>query len=81
MTGTITRIESGARATGFGHIASDAHETYGEVGFRETEVAGGGFARLRPGQRVRFDRVPLPGFPGRFHAVCVMPLAAAEAPR
>jgi cold shock CspA family protein len=78
MTGTITRLESGYLTGGFGHIASDAHELHGELGFHETEVATGGFARLRRGQRVRFDPAPLPGSPGHFHAIHVMPLAAKE---
>ncbi len=81
MTGTITRLESGNPAGGFGHIASDAHELYGELGFPEAEVAPGGFARLRRGQRVRFDPAPIPGSPGNFHAIHVMPLAAKETDR
>ena len=70
MIGTIT----GLRPGGFGFIASDAHGKPWKLVFRRAAVAAGGFDRLRAGQRVRFEQVPLPGDPGRRHAVRVAPL-------
>jgi cold shock CspA family protein len=70
MTGTIT----GLRPGGFGFIASDAYGRPWALQFRRAAVADDGFARLRVGQRVRFDQVPVPGDPGRQHAVRVTPL-------
>ena len=49
---------------------------FGGFGFIAA-VAGDGFDRLRVGQRIRFDQVPVPGDPSRRHAVRVVPLAAA----
>ena len=70
MTGTI----SGLRPGGFGFIASDAHTKPWKLVFLRGAVADDGFDGLRAGQRVRFDREPLPGDPGRHRAVRVAPL-------
>ena len=70
MIGTITSLRPG----GFGHIASDAHGKPWNLPFRRQAVADDGFDRLRPGQRVRFAKEPLPGDPSRRHAVRVAPL-------
>ena len=70
MTGTITSLRPG----GFGYIASDAYGRPWELHFSRSTVADDGFARLREGQRVRFDQVPVPGDPSRQHAVRVAPL-------
>jgi cold shock CspA family protein len=67
--GTIVSLRPG----GFGFIASDAHTTPYALPFRRAAVAGGGFDRLHAGQHVRFERVPVPGNPGRHHAVRVTP--------
>jgi cold shock CspA family protein len=74
MTGTIIDLNEGGKAGGFGHIASDALGRPWELFFRHTAIAGDGFARLRAGQRVRFDQEPLPGDPSRRHAVRIAPL-------
>jgi cold shock CspA family protein len=71
MTGTVTSLRPG----GFGFIASDACTVPARLFFRGADVADGGFDRLREGQRVRFDQIPLPGNPGRRCAVRVAPLA------
>ncbi|CAA9562048.1 MAG: hypothetical protein AVDCRST_MAG59-2671 [uncultured Thermomicrobiales bacterium] len=81
MIGTITRLQPGGQSGGFGFIASDALGRPHDLPFRHAAVAGAGFARLRVGQRVRFDQVPLPGDPRRRHAVRVAPLAGEEHPR
>ena len=70
MTGTITDLRPG----GFGFIASDAYTTPWKLAFRRAAVAGDGFDRLRAGQRVRFDREPLPGSARDHRAVRVTPL-------
>ena len=69
MTGTVASLRPG----GFGFIASDACTAPAKLPFRRGAVAGGGFDRLREGQRVRFDREPVPGNPRRFRAVRVAP--------
>ena len=66
-TGTITSLRPG----GFGFVASDALTRPTKLQFRRGAVAGDGFDRLEEGQRVRFDREPVPGNPSRFHAVRV----------
>ena len=71
MTGTVTSLRPG----GFGFIASDGCGRPWHLLFRRAAVADGGFDRLREGQRVRFDQIPLPGNPGRRCAVRVAPLA------
>ena len=71
MTETIVDLRPG----GFGFIASDAYTTPWKLAFRRAAVADGGFDRLRPGQRVRFDRVPLPGDDRHHRAVRVTPVA------
>lgn len=75
MTGTIIELHLSGTSGGYGAIASDAYGRPWELRFRDTAVVGGGFARLRTGQRVRFDQEPLPGNPSRRHAVRVAPLA------
>ena len=67
MIGTIT----GLRRGGFGFIASDARGKPWALPFRRAAVTGGGFDRLREGQRVSFDQEPVPGGGGRQHAVRV----------
>lgn len=66
-TGTITSLRPG----GFGFIASDALTMPTKLQFRRAAVAADGFDQLHEGQRVRFDRVPVPGNANRFHAVRV----------
>ena len=68
-TGTITSLRPG----GFGFVASDALTRPTKLQFRRAAVAADGFDRLQAGQRVRFDREPVPGNPSRFHAVRVSP--------
>ena len=75
MTGTITGLHAGGQAGGYGYIASDALARPWRLFFRQSAVAEDGFARLRAGQRVRFDQEPLPGDPSRWRAVRVTPLA------
>ena len=75
MTGTVTSLRPG----GFGFIASDGHGLPWHLIFRRGAVADDGFERLREGQRVRFDRVPVPGNPGRRCAVDIAPLVAEGA--
>ena len=79
MTGTITGLHQGGEAGGYGYIASDDRERPWKLFFRRSAVVDDGFARLRVGQRVRFDKEPLPGDPSRWHAVRVAPLAPAAA--
>ena len=67
MTGTIISIRPG----GFGFIASDAHNRPWALPFRAEAVVGGKFARLRVGDRVRFDQEGRPGNAQRYHAVRV----------
>lgn len=67
--GTITSLRPG----GFGFIASDAHTTPVKLRFFRANVAADGFDRLRVGQRVWFERVPVPGDRSRVHAVNVAP--------
>ena len=74
MTGTITSLRPGGRSGGYGFIASDGLARPWRLIFRRSAVAGDGFDRLRAGQRVTFDQVPLPGDPSRRHAVGVTPL-------
>lgn len=74
MTGTITGLHTGGHTGGYGHIASDDLDRPRKLLFRQAAVAGDGFGGLRAGQRVRFDRVPLPGDPSRRQAVLVEPL-------
>ena len=69
-TGMVTSLRPG----GFGFIASDALTMPAKLQFRREAVADDGFDRLREGQRVRFDRVPMPGDPTRYRAVDVGPL-------
>ncbi len=76
MTGTVISLRPG----GFGFLASDACTVPARLFFRGADVADGGFDRLREGQRVRFDRVPLPGNPSRRCAVRVAPLPAESSP-
>ena len=71
MTGTVTALRPG----GFGFIASDAYTEPWKLAFRRAAVADGGFDGLRLGQRVRFDREPLPGDARHHRAVRVTPLA------
>ena len=75
MNGTIIGLHAGGQAGGYGHIASDDLDRPWKLIFRQPAVADEGFGRLRAGQRVRFDKVPLPGDPSRRHAVRVAPLA------
>jgi cold shock CspA family protein len=74
MRGTITGLHEGGHTGGYGYIASDDLDRPWKLIFRQAAVADGGFGRLRAGQRVRFDKVPLPGDPSRRHAVRVAPL-------
>jgi cold shock CspA family protein len=74
MTGTVTDLRIG----GFGVIASDAYGRPWKLPVRRAAVAADGFDRLRVGQRIRFDQVPIPGDPSRRHADGVAPLAAAD---
>ena len=74
MNGTIVGLHQGGHTGGYGHIASDALVRPWRLFFRQAAVAEDGFARLRPGQRVRFEQEPLPGDPSRWHAVRVAPL-------
>ena len=74
MLGTITGLHAGGRMGGYGHIASDDLGRPRKLVFRHAAVVDDGFAGLRTGQRVRFDKVPLPGDPGRRHAIRVAPL-------
>lgn len=74
MTGIITGLHAGGQTGGYGHIASDDLDRPQKLVFRQAAVADGGFGGLHAGQRVRFDRVPLPGDPSRRHAVLVSPL-------
>ena len=67
MTGTITSVRPG----GFGFIASDAHNRPWALQFRAEAVIDGTFARLKSGDRVRFDQVGRPGNAQRYHAVRV----------
>jgi cold shock CspA family protein len=73
MTGTITGLHAGGQSGGYGYIAPDALVRPWKLIFRQAAVAADGFADLRTGQRVRFDQEPLPGNPGRSHAVRVAP--------
>ncbi len=73
MTGVITSLRPG----GFGFIASDAHTAPWKLIFHRAAVADEGFDGLRVGQRVRFDREPLPGDPQQHRAVRVAPFAPA----
>ncbi len=73
MTGVIRSLRPG----GFGFIASDAHTTPWELKFHRAGVADEGFDGLRVGQRVWFDREPLPGDPHRHRAVGVTPFDPA----
>ena len=66
-TGTITSLRPG----GFGFIASDALTLPTKLQFRREAVEADGFERLREGQRVRFDRVSMPGNETRYRAVRV----------
>ena len=70
MNGTITILH----ASGYGYILPDEHDRPWKLIFRRADVADDGFAGLRAGQRVRFDPLPVPGNPGRRHAVGVAPL-------
>lgn len=70
MTGTIATLHS----DGYGYIAEDDSKRPWKLIFRQADVAGGGFAGLKVGQRVRFEPEPLPGNPSRRHAVLVAPL-------
>jgi len=74
MIGTITMLGPGGQWASYGAIASDAYGKPWKLGFRRSALAGDGFNQLRVGQRVRFDQVPLPGDPSRWHAVRVAPL-------
>jgi cold shock CspA family protein len=74
MNGTITALHTGGQAGGYGYIAPDEAAGPWKLLFRHSAVAEDGFARLRKGQRVRFDHEPLPGNPSRQHAVGVAPL-------
>ena len=74
MTGTITSIRPG----GFGFVASDAHNRPWALPFRAEAVLGTEFARLRIGDRVRFDQVGQPGNAQRSHAMRVTRLDAPK---
>ncbi len=74
MTGIITSLRPG----GFGFIASDAHTTPWKLMFHRATVAHEGFDGLRVGQRVWFDREPLPGDPQQHRAVRVAPFDPAD---
>lgn len=71
MTGTITGLYLVGETGGYGYIASDAYCRPWKLQFRESAFTRGGFARLRTGQRVRFDQESLPGNPRRWRAVRV----------
>ncbi len=68
MTGVITSLRPG----GFGFIAS-AYTTPWKLKFHRAAVINEGFDGLRVGQRVWFDRQPLPGDPHQHQAVRVTP--------
>jgi len=74
MTGTITSIRPG----GFGFIVSDAYNRPWSLPFRAEAVLGTEFARLRIGDRVRFDQVGQPGNAQRSHAMRVTRLDAPK---
>lgn len=76
MTGTVTSLRPPG---GFGFIASDALTLPTKLPFRRNAVEDDGFDGLREGQRVVFDRVPVPGNPDRYHAVRVAPALATAA--
>lgn len=69
-TGVITSLRPG----GFGFVASDACTIPTKLQFRREAVEADGFDHLREGQRIRFERVPMPGDPARYRAVRVSPL-------
>lgn len=74
MTGTITALHTDGQSDGYGYIAPDEGTRRWKLIFQQAAVADDGFDRLRAGQRVRFDQEPIPGDPGRQHAVIVAPL-------
>ena len=67
-------MQAGGHRGGYGFVASDDLDRPWELFFRCSAVGDDGSGRLRAGQRVRFDKEPLPGDPSRRHAVGVVPL-------